>query len=314
MNDPLVSIIIPTFSRPEMFYEALSSATSQCYTNIEVVVSDDSSDGATRDMVALYRAANPSQRLIYRRNVPALGAARNFADSLGLASGKYVNLLMDDDRLRPDMIETMVRVMEEDASVVLCTSCRSAIDEHGVQRSLLPGLEMVVSCDAVLDGIGVGDLCLERSMNFIGEPSTALFRADAMSEPFGSMSDRLYGCNVDMATWLTLASSGRVSFTRRVLSETRVHSSRQSNTMQMRLRSLTDWLHQIRVGRDFGFLADRRADNSAVDFAIRNAEAGIVLAASLGKLSSELESLKSDLLREMSLLVSSRRPVRSFQS
>lgn len=316
MSNPLVSVVIPTLSRPEMFHQALASATAQTYDNVELIVSDDSPDSATESLIATLRGSLRSTKLTYRHNVPALGAARNFADSVALAAGKYINLLMDDDRLAPTMVERMVAVMEKNPAIALVTSCRARIDECGNRLGVLPGLEMVVPCDATLDGIDVGNICLVRSTNLIGEPSTALLRADAMVEPFGYMADRLYGCNVDMATWLRLASSGSVGFIREVLSETRRHSSQQSNTVEMLFLGVTDWLHQVRVGPTFGFLADTEVDKAAVNLAMSNAEnvmrQGATLATSASEVEMRIAHLQSSLLCEMELLLDSRRSTPSL--
>ena len=306
LSQPLVTVVIPTFSRPEMLREAIDSVIRQSYDEIELIISDDSPDTATEELMSTYLSTSRIGKLVYRRNIPSLGAARNFAESVATASGKYVNLLMDDDRLLPTMIETMVALMEGSPSIVFCTSCRTKIDENGNQLGLLPGLEMAVPCDAVLKGVEVGDFCLQRSMNLIGEPSTALFRVDAMSEPFGYMAGRLYGCNVDMATWLRLASVGSVSFTRQVLSETRIHASRQSNTLEMSVLGLTDWLHQVRVGPQFGFLNDQRVDQAAVELVLGRAESLIGQLAAIKNSGSKLAVLRSELLQEMSLLIQSR--------
>ena len=45
MISGLVSVIIPTYKRPNMLGRAIDSVLGQSYTNIEVVVVDDNSDG-----------------------------------------------------------------------------------------------------------------------------------------------------------------------------------------------------------------------------------------------------------------------------
>ncbi|MEL6166686.1 MAG: glycosyltransferase, partial [Cyanobacteria bacterium J06628_3] len=42
-KQPLVSIIIPTYNRPEYLNLALASAVQQTYQNIEIIVSDNCS-------------------------------------------------------------------------------------------------------------------------------------------------------------------------------------------------------------------------------------------------------------------------------
>ena len=40
-NFPLISIIIPTYQRPDNLLRAISSAQKQTYPNIEIIVVDD---------------------------------------------------------------------------------------------------------------------------------------------------------------------------------------------------------------------------------------------------------------------------------
>lgn len=43
MNNPRLSIIIPSFNRPELLHREVCSALSQTMTDIEVIVVDDGS-------------------------------------------------------------------------------------------------------------------------------------------------------------------------------------------------------------------------------------------------------------------------------
>ncbi|MBQ7628766.1 MAG: glycosyltransferase family 2 protein, partial [Selenomonadaceae bacterium] len=51
---PLVTVIIPTFNRPKYFKLALESALNQTYRNIEVVVSDNSTEDDTENLMQDY--------------------------------------------------------------------------------------------------------------------------------------------------------------------------------------------------------------------------------------------------------------------
>ncbi|OBQ33110.1 MAG: glycosyl transferase, partial [Anabaena sp. CRKS33] len=42
-SEPLVSVIIPTYNRPEYLKQAISSAVQQIYQNIEIIVCDNCS-------------------------------------------------------------------------------------------------------------------------------------------------------------------------------------------------------------------------------------------------------------------------------
>ena len=49
-NAPLVSVVIPTYSRSDMLTRALESVNSQTYSNIEIVVVDDNGKGTNQQL------------------------------------------------------------------------------------------------------------------------------------------------------------------------------------------------------------------------------------------------------------------------
>jgi glycosyltransferase involved in cell wall biosynthesis len=96
----LISICIPTYNRPELLREALESCAVQNYEQLELVVGDDSDDGASARVVEAF-AGRRSWHVSYVRNVPALGQNANVASLFARANGDRILLLHDDDRLLP---------------------------------------------------------------------------------------------------------------------------------------------------------------------------------------------------------------------
>jgi glycosyltransferase involved in cell wall biosynthesis len=108
--EPLVSICIPAYGRPRELREAIASVLDQDYRNLEVVVGDDSGDleGAAR--------STGDPRVRYTRNPRRLGMAGNWNAVLDRSEGELVGLLMDDDRLLPGFLTTVVERFATDPS------------------------------------------------------------------------------------------------------------------------------------------------------------------------------------------------------
>lgn len=105
---PTVSVIVPTYNRPDRLREALSSVLAQTYQDFEVIVVND----GTSDVGSVITALNTGGRITcikHDRN-RGLAAARN--TGLRAAKGKYVAYLDDDDRYLPDHLETLVTFLE----------------------------------------------------------------------------------------------------------------------------------------------------------------------------------------------------------
>ena len=96
---PTLSICIPTYNRSVFLAELLDSIIAQGIPNIEVVVSDDASPDDTALVAESYCARILNYRFI--RQPENLGIDRNFLAVVGAATGDYIWLMGDDDRLEP---------------------------------------------------------------------------------------------------------------------------------------------------------------------------------------------------------------------
>lgn len=110
----LVSVIIPTYSRPDFIIRAIDSVLSQTYNPIELIVVDDNGLG-TEFQIATEKLLHPYIEkgvIIYLpHDVNKNGsAARN--TGARACSGKYVTFLDDDDELHPDKIKRQVEAIE----------------------------------------------------------------------------------------------------------------------------------------------------------------------------------------------------------
>lgn len=117
-SSPLVSVILPTYDRPEMLAHALQSALRQTYENIEVIIADDGTNPQTK---AVAEAAN-DPRVRYRRNPTNLGEIRNNQAAYHAADGKYIANLHDDDFWMPTFLERLVPPLEnhDEATLAFC--------------------------------------------------------------------------------------------------------------------------------------------------------------------------------------------------
>lgn len=114
-NMPLVSVIIPTYKRPEKLSRAINSVLNQTYKNVEVIVVDDNNpDTEARCMTEKIMSAyekNDRVRYIRHKQNRNGAAARNTGASY--SNAKYIGLLDDDDEFFPDKIKSQVDRLEE---------------------------------------------------------------------------------------------------------------------------------------------------------------------------------------------------------
>lgn len=97
---PVLSIIIPTFRRPNLLREALESAVKQV-TKIayEIVIVDNDSDGEYKDIIIKLLSDFEHISVRYFVNEENIGMFGNWNRCIELAKAEYLTILNDDDAL-----------------------------------------------------------------------------------------------------------------------------------------------------------------------------------------------------------------------
>jgi glycosyltransferase involved in cell wall biosynthesis len=109
-NEPIVSVIIPTYNAKALLVEAIDSVLSQTLTDFEVLVIDDGSTDGTAKAV---KAIDDSRVHYYYKDNGGASSARNVG--LDKAEGQYIAFLDSDDLYTPDYLKTMVSALENDS-------------------------------------------------------------------------------------------------------------------------------------------------------------------------------------------------------
>lgn len=131
---PLVSVIIPTYSRPKYLKRCLESVLNQTYKNIEIFVVDDNNP----ETEARIETEKIMDEYVGKKNVTYLkhnynkngSAARN--TGWKHSSGKYITFLDDDDEIDDLKIQKQVECLENlEDSWGACYTAYKLIKEHG---------------------------------------------------------------------------------------------------------------------------------------------------------------------------------------
>ena len=109
-DQPLVSVLIPTFNSRRTVARAIESAQNQTYSNLEIVVQDNASTDGTYDTVQRHAALD--SRLLVERNSSNSGPLRNWQLALNRCRGDYVKVIWSDDWIEPDCIDESVRAFD----------------------------------------------------------------------------------------------------------------------------------------------------------------------------------------------------------
>lgn len=115
MNQPLVSIIIPTHNRKDMLLRLLKSILASTYKNIEIIVVDDASSDRSFEFIKEKIKNNKKIRIFKNKYNLYTAGSRN--EGFKHAKGDYVFFIDDDNVLDKGAISSLVKVFQRDKEV-----------------------------------------------------------------------------------------------------------------------------------------------------------------------------------------------------
>jgi glycosyltransferase involved in cell wall biosynthesis len=124
MPDPLVTVIAASYNGERFLREALASVFAQDFDSFEVVFVDDGSDDGTAEIAQSFPL-----RYVYQPN-QGLPAARNAG--LGLARGRFIAFIDDDDLLPPTKLTLQARYLLEHPAIGCVLGRQEWVVEEGV--------------------------------------------------------------------------------------------------------------------------------------------------------------------------------------
>ena len=117
---PLVSIIIPVYNGANFLAQAIDSALSQTYDNIEIlVINDGSTDNGATEQIAL--SYGNKVRYFNKRN-GGVSSALNLG--IEKMQGEYFSWLSHDDLYEPEKIKKQIEVLQglpdHNKTIIMC--------------------------------------------------------------------------------------------------------------------------------------------------------------------------------------------------
>lgn len=117
VTNPLVSIVIPVYNRELYIEDAIRSAISQTYQNIEIIIVDNCSTDSTWDILNEWEKKD--NRIKIFQNDSNIGPVLNWNECFRHASGEYIKILWSDDWISHKFVEKCLSVFEKNTAFVL---------------------------------------------------------------------------------------------------------------------------------------------------------------------------------------------------
>lgn len=113
-ENPLVSVIIPTYNRGWILKETIGSVLAQDFTDFELIVVDDGSNDNTHDILSSYK----EDIIVLQQKNKGVSSARN--RGIVSASGQFIAFLDSDDLWLPKKLSKQVDFFSANPDALIC--------------------------------------------------------------------------------------------------------------------------------------------------------------------------------------------------
>ena len=120
IDEPLVSIIMPSFNTQDTIGKSIESVLNQTYSNWELLITDDCSTDNTKDVVRGFQEKDHRIKLFINRDNSGSGVSRN--NSIDSSKGKYIAFLDSDDLWRSSKLSKQNAFMEKNSYLLTYTA------------------------------------------------------------------------------------------------------------------------------------------------------------------------------------------------
>ncbi|MDE6607115.1 MAG: glycosyltransferase [Lachnospiraceae bacterium] len=167
-----VSICIPTYNNLDQVMHLISSINEQTYQDIEIIITDDSTNSEIADWIGKQETIKKLpclQKCRYQHNKKPLGHIFNWNEALKLAKGEYIKIMFSDDWFTyKDSLEKFIKLLEDkpEAALAFCGSMQVSEKDSYARCA---GEEFIAGFTKDYRHLITGDE--------IGAPSAVIYRA-----------------------------------------------------------------------------------------------------------------------------------------
>jgi glycosyltransferase involved in cell wall biosynthesis len=202
-DQPLVSIVTPSFNQAPFLESAMQSVFQQEIPNIEYIVIDGGSADGSVEIIKRH-----SDKLAYFASEPDHGQTDAINKGFARASGKYLAWLNADDRLHPNATREAIEFLETHHDVGMVYGDSEYIDSQGRVVGKFPAAQTNYSA-------------LRRG--YVHIPQQAAFWRHDLWKQVGPL-DPSYIFAMDYDLWVRLAKLSRLEYLPRLWAQFRLHA------------------------------------------------------------------------------------------
>ena len=227
MENPLVSVVVPSYRQAEFVGDAIRSVLDQTYSRFELVVVDDASPDDTADVVAGF--SDPRITVVAHEENRGLSASRN--SGIAASTGDIVALLDADDMFHRDKLRLHVAFLGAHPEIGVSYNARFEMNHSAATVRELWRPPVSVGLGELMLGFpfGPSDMVIRREW---------FARAGLFDPAVGSAEDTDLPCRFALA-------GCRFAGVDRALNYRRYHAGRPRRNLRGRLEDVTRVLDAV---------------------------------------------------------------------
>lgn len=212
LNEPLVSVIITTYNRPNYLEITINSVLNQTYKNLEILVFDDNTPGDVNHAIC---AKFPN---IYYQKLLKTGSPVNGRNKgIEICKGDFIAFLDDDDLWVENKIEKQMEILKNNLDFGLVHSPCVIIDSNGKVQPEIIGESFEWRNKH-------GDISMQMLGNFTLMMPTPLIRKEILNK-VGCFNEKMNAAGEDVEFWTRCSFITKFYYINKPLAFYRVHEN-----------------------------------------------------------------------------------------
>ena len=117
-QEPLVTVGVPSYKRPDLLKDALNNLKNQTYKQIKIIVGINGDKNDTEKYKTIRDNFKDDLNIEFHFHNKNIGSINNFLYLLNICNSKYFMWLADDDRISPNLIESSLSILDKNYDTV----------------------------------------------------------------------------------------------------------------------------------------------------------------------------------------------------
>jgi len=238
-DEVVVSVIIPNYNHARYLSQRIDSVLLQTYQHFEVIILDDCSTDASREVIESYRSQPRVSQIVY--NEQNTGSPfRQWERGIQLAKGRYIWLAESDDYAAPAFLETLIGLTQRYPNVGIAFCGSYWVSDTGQE-----GKDLSVYQESFFrEGPEEVKQVLSRSCS-IQNASSSIVRRELAAQAVANLGQ--YRACGDWIFYIRVLQQSNLVFTGQKLNSFRWYHSNTSNSASKNGVWLTEGIKVLRA-------------------------------------------------------------------